>query len=184
MLIKVLGVDEIADDEDDDHSVEDGAEATAADSPFAGHWNAFDWCGQERPALVDCGYDDDAVAYWNNQWWNNARYNAGTSWHDLINMFCSGSLERQRAEDEELEERGIGGSAGGGGWNMAEWSEAAALPAAFGALDAAGDLAEKLNEEGGGGGGGGRGGGDDDDNYETAIGTLTQIFTGGGTWID
>lgn len=104
-------------DDDDDESVEDGVKATEADDPFNEHWNNFKYNGQERPIVADLGFDDTAKSFWNNDFYNSNKYNAGTPWHDLVGMFSNNAIARQQADDEEMEEKEAEDS-----WNPADWN--------------------------------------------------------------
>lgn len=107
-----LGVPSIEDDANE--SIQDGAEAAEADDPFNDHWNCFKYNCQERPIAVDLGYDDIAKTFWNNDFYNNAKYNAGTPWHDLVGMFSNNALATQQADKEEMEAEGS--------WNPSDWN--------------------------------------------------------------
>lgn len=111
------------DDENDQPNM-GGAEATASDDPFVDHFNNFSYNCMERPVAVDLGYDDTAKTYWNNDFYNNAKYNAGTPWHELVGMFSSVAIARQQADEEETE-------ANEDSWNPANWNASDVEQAAF-----------------------------------------------------
>lgn len=80
----------------------------AADDAFSLHWNNQQWNAQERPVQVDLGYDEQCKAFWNHSWWNNAKWAAGTAYHELI-----GAMEHAPTyANEELS---------AGAWNPQEW---------------------------------------------------------------
>ncbi|KAI6205861.1 POU-specific domain-containing protein [Aphelenchoides besseyi] len=130
------------DDDEAQSAIEDGAKAAAEDDPFSKHWNNTHWNGQERPIIVDHGYDDRPKSFWNNDFWNSNKYNAGTSWHELVGMFSNVSIARQQAEDADTE-------SADNPWNPANWnSPDVAQAAVWIADDTVGMLEEMSNDNG------------------------------------
>lgn len=95
----------IIDEEDEDYF----QNPTVLDDPFVAHWNNCGWNCQERPSIVDMGYDNFSKSFWNQDFWNNNKYNAGTGWHDLINM-----LSYSPTYDRDSFEQTI--------WNLTLWN--------------------------------------------------------------
>lgn len=111
-------VDVINNDADDYESEDENP--IVNEDPFNEHWNNFHWNGQERPSIVDMGYDDTPKSFWNNDIWNSNKYNVGTSWHDLINMYATSPSDLHTSydpgeiieDDENLTTH----------WNLSDWN--------------------------------------------------------------
>ncbi|KAI6210674.1 POU domain protein [Aphelenchoides besseyi] len=129
-------------DNETQSAIEDGAEATAKDDPFSEHWNNTHWNGQERPIIVDLGFDYMPKSFWNNDFWNSNKYNAGTSWHELVGMFSSVSIARQQAEDDDTE-------SADNPWNPANWNSPDVAQAAVWIADDTVGMLEEMNSDNG-----------------------------------
>uniref|UniRef100_A0A915D9E0 POU-specific domain-containing protein n=1 Tax=Ditylenchus dipsaci TaxID=166011 RepID=A0A915D9E0_9BILA len=101
-----------------------GSNPAENDDPFAQHWNNFHWNGQERPSMVDMGYDDYWKSFWNHDFWNTNKYNVATAWHDLMNMYSYSPTYN----NDELEESV---------WNGTDWNTFGTQAAAIFAVDEA-----------------------------------------------
>jgi hypothetical protein len=150
-------------DNDDAESIQDGKEAAEADDPFTDHWNSTKFNCQERPIVVDLGFDDTAKSFWNNDFYNNNKYNSGTPWHDLVGMFSNNALARQQADDEEMEEKEEGS------WNLADWN-ASEIGQAASYLMVDGVLGELVF--------------DDNDEEDDSAGNPLQWLFGNGYFVD
>ncbi|KAI1730390.1 homeobox protein ceh-18 [Ditylenchus destructor] len=97
--------------EDEDLTGDDtpGSNPAQNDDVFCEHWNSFHWNVQERPAMVDMGYDDMAKSFWNHDFWNNNKYNSGTTWRDIMNMYSYSPTYDNDAIEEST-------------WNPADWN--------------------------------------------------------------